>query len=84
MNLNLIDTSVLEPETAIDNYKILSYERKRQRGVVSCYVRNDVSYNILFIVPPEIENIFFEILPLNAKPIIASTIYRPHPNQSNV
>ena len=39
-----------------------------------------LSYNILSVFPREVENISFEILLPNSKPI--GTIYRP-PNQSN-
>ena len=43
--------------------------RKRHGGRVACYVRNELSYNILSISPNEIENIFFEILLLtNSNP----------------
>ena len=37
------------------------------REGVACYVRNDLSYNILSVFPREIENISFEILLPNSK-----------------
>ena len=57
-----LDTSVLEQEISIDNYKILRRDRNRQGGGVACYIKNYLSYNILSVFPCEIENMFFEIL----------------------
>ena len=72
-----LDASVLDPEISIDNYKILRCDRNRQGGGVACYVRNDLSYNTLSVFPREVENIFFEILLPNSKPITVGTIYLP-------
>ena len=46
-----LDESVLEPEIQIDDYKILWCDRNRHRGGVACYIRNDLSYNILSVFP---------------------------------
>ena len=80
MNLKL-DESVLEPEIRFDNYKILRYDRNRHGGGVACYIRNDLSYNIISVFPREIERLFFEILLPNSKPITLGTTYHPT-NQS--
>ena len=56
-----LDASVLEQEISIDNYKILRCDRNRLGGGVACYIRNDLSYNILSVFPCEIEYISFEI-----------------------
>ena len=77
-----LDEFVLELEIQIDDYKILRCDRNRHGGVVAFYIRNELSYNILSVFPPEIESVFFEILLPNSKPITVGTIYRP-PNQSN-
>ena len=77
-----LEASVLDPEISVDNYKILHCDRNRQGGCVACYVRNDLSYNTLSVFPCEVENIFFEILLPNSKPITVGTIYH-HLNQSN-
>ena len=61
---------------------IIRCDRNRHGGGVACYIRNDLSYNILSVFPREIESVFFEILLPNSKPITVGTIYRP-PNQSN-
>ena len=72
-----LEESVLEPEIPIDNYKILQCDRNRHGGGVACYIRNDLSYNILSVFPREIESVFFEILLPNSKPITVGTVYRP-------
>ena len=77
-----LDKSVLEPETEIDDYKILRCDRSRHGGGVACHIRNDLSYNIISVSPSEIESVFFEILLPNSKLITVGTICRP-PNQSN-
>ena len=77
-----LDESILEPEIQIDDYKILRCDTSRHGGGVACYLRNDLSYNILFVFPRGSESVFFEILSPTSKPITVGTIYRP-PNQSN-
>ena len=59
-----LDTSVLDPEISIDNYKILRCDRNCQERGVVCYARNTLS-----VFPREVENIFIEILLPNSKPI---------------
>ena len=77
-----LNAFVLEPEIQIDDYKILWCDRNRHGGGVTCYIKNDLSYNILSVFPREIETIFFEIILPNSKPVTVGTIYHP-PNQSN-
>ena len=77
-----LDESLLESETEIDDYKIFRCDRNRHGGGVACYIRNDLSYNIISVFPSVIECVFFEILLPNSKPITVGTIYHP-PNQSN-
>ena len=71
---------MLEQEISLDNYKILRCDRSRHGGRVACYVRDDLIYNTLSFFLSEIENIFFEILLPNSKPITLGTIY-PSPHQ---
>ena len=73
---------VLEQEINIDNYKILRCDRNRHGEGVACYIRSNLSYNILSVFSREIEKIFFEILLPNSKPVIVGTIYCP-PSQNN-
>ena len=74
--------SVLAPEIQIDDYKILWCDRNRHGGGVACYIRNDLSCNIVSVFPSEIKSVFFEILLPNSKPITVGTIYRSS-SQSN-
>ena len=76
-----LDDSVLSSEIHIDNYNTLCKDWNRHgRGLV-CYIRNDLSYDIKSSFPPEIENIYLEMLLLNTKPIVIGIIYWP-PSQS--
>ena len=68
---------MFEQEISIDNYKILRCDRNRHSVRVACYIRNDLSYNILSVFPCGIENIFLQILLPNSKPVIVGTIYHP-------
>ena len=68
------------PESQIADYKILWCDRNRHGGGVACYIRNDLSHNIISVFPREIESVFFEILLPNSKPLTVGTIYHP-PNQ---
>ena len=42
-----------------------------------CYTRNDLSFDAKPFFPPEIENVFFEILLPNTKAIVVGIIYQP-------
>ena len=44
-------------------------------------IRNDLRFDVKPFFPPEIGNVFFEILLPNTKPIVVGIIYRP-PSQS--
>ena len=77
-----LDDSVSTSEIQIDEYDLLRCDRNRHGGGVACYIRNDLSYNVKSHFPKDIENIFFELLLPNTKPIVVGTIYRP-PNQTN-
>ena len=71
-----LDASVLEQEISIDNCKILLCNWNRHGEGVACYMRNNLICNIISAFLLEIENIFFEILLFNSKPIMIGTIYR--------
>ena len=55
--------------------------QNRDGGRVVCYIRNNLSYDVKSFFPPEIENIFLELLLPNMKPMVVRIIYRP-PSQS--
>ena len=59
------DSTVLDPEIYIENYKILRFERNRHGGDVACYIRIDISYKLKYFLSHKIENITFDILMSN-------------------
>ena len=78
-----LDDSVLTSEIQINEYDLIRCDRNRHEGGVACYIKNDLSYNVKSYFPKDIENIFFELLLPNTKPIVVVTIYRP-PNQMEI
>ena len=76
-----LDHSVLSSEIHIHNYNTLRCDRNRHGGWVVCYIRNDLSFDVKPFFQPEIENVFFEILLPNTKPLVVGIVYRP-PSQS--
>ena len=77
-----LDDSVPTLEVQLDEYDLLRCDRNRHGGGVACYIRYDLSYNVKSYFPRDIENLFFELLLPNTKPIVVGKIYRP-PNQTN-
>ena len=76
-----LDETVLDGEVNIEGYKIIRADRNRNGGGVACYIKSDLSYNIRKDFSTEIENIFFDILLPNSKPILVGIVYRP-PDES--
>ena len=56
-------------------------DRNRNGGGVACYIKSDIAFNERKDFSTDIENIFFDILLPNSKPILVGIIYRP-PDQS--
>ena len=77
-----LDDSELTSEIQIDRYDLLRCDKNRHGGGVACYIRSELSYNGKSYFPKDIENVFFELLLPNAKPIVVGTTYRP-PSQTN-
>ena len=44
-----LDYSVLTSEIEIDEYELLCYDRKSYGREVTCYIKNELSYNIIHI-----------------------------------
>ena len=78
-----LDDSVSTSEVQTDEYNLLRCDRNRHGGGVLCYIRNDLSYNVKSYFPKDTENIFFELLLPNTKPIVVGAIYC-QPNQTNL
>ena len=77
-----LDGSVPTSEFQIDGYYLLRCDRNKHGGGVACYIRNDLSYNVKSYFSKDIENIFFELVLPNIKPVVVDTIYRS-PNQTS-
>ncbi len=60
---------------------MLRADRTRNGGGVACYIKSELGYNFRKDFSTDIENIFFDILLPNSKPILVGIIYRP-PDQS--
>ena len=56
-----LDSTVLDPELYIENYKILRFDRNWHGGGVACYITSDISYKLNSFLPNEIESITFDI-----------------------
>ena len=57
-----LDDSVISSEIQIENYDLIRSDRNRYGGGVACFIRNDLPDSTKSFLPPEIENIFIEIL----------------------
>ena len=71
-----LNDSILSSEIHIDNNNTLHCDRNRHWGRVVCYITNDLSYDVKYFFPPEIENISFVQLLPNTKPLVVRIIYR--------
>ena len=78
-----LDDSVSTSEIQIDKYDLLRCGRNIHGGGVACYIRNYLSYNVKSYFPKDIENIFYELILPNTKPVVVGTIYL-QPNQTNL
>ena len=76
-----LDETVLNSEILIPGYQILRSDRNRNGGGVLCYIRDTICFKRREKISTEIENIFFDILLPQTKPILIGNIYRP-PDQS--
>ena len=77
-----LDHTVPDLEVNLPVYDILQYDRNRNVGGATCYIRKDLCFNKRPLNCQEIENIIFDILLTKSKPITIGVFYRP-PNQVN-
>ena len=73
---------MLTSEIQADEYDLLCCDWNRHGGEVACCIGNDLSYNVKSYFLKGIENIFFELLLPNTKPIVIGTVHRSL-NQTN-
>ena len=82
ISISELDNFISSSEIDIDNYNAFCCDWKRHDRRMVCYIRNDLSCDLKLFFPPEIENIFCELLLPKTKSIVAGIIYRP-PCQSD-
>ena len=76
-----LDETVLNGEILIPGYTILRSDRNRNGGGVLCYIKDTIGFTRRENCSTEFENIFFDILLPQTKPILIGNVYRP-PDQS--
>ena len=64
-----LDSSVMHREVNINGYSIIRNDRHRNGEGVTCYIRNNLCFNIKNIFSNSIEHVFFKILIPKDKPI---------------
>ena len=72
-----LDTTVLDGEIAIDGYQLIRADRNISGGGFACYIKSNFGVDIRKNFSDHIENIFFDILIPNSKPILVGIVYRP-------
>ena len=77
-----IDNTVNDEEIQIPGYILERSDRNRKGGGVACYIKSDISYNVINTFSDEIENIFVDIMLPKTKPILVGVVYRP-PDKSD-
>ena len=72
-----LDNTIFDSEISIPNYSLIRKDRNRKGGGVPCYIRSDICFNSQNYLYDEIENISFELLLPETKPISIAIVYKP-------
>ena len=75
-----LDNTVADSEINVLGYSLIRVDRDRRGGGVACYIRNDISFNIVDCLSKNIEGVMFDLLLPKTKSISVGIFYRP-PNQ---
>ena len=75
-----LDETVSNGEININGYNAVRSDRNRHGGGVLCYIRDDLSFSMRSGFSEDIENVVFDLLLPNTRPIFIGILYRP-PNQ---
>ena len=80
-----MDISINDLELQIDGYNLLRADRNRHGGGVACYIKNNISFEIKKYFPPDIENLFVDIVFPNSEPFTVNflEILNEHFDQIN-
>ena len=76
-----LDKTILDNELLIEGYDLIRSDRNRHGEGVACYIMKERHYNVRGNCPPDLENIFIDLLLPNSRPILIGILYRP-PDQS--
>ena len=82
MSETKLDDSVFDAEINIEGYTLIRSDRNRHGGGVACYVKQHLTFDVMYYFSNEIENIFIDIFLPKTKPLTLGFFYRP-PNQYN-
>ena len=72
-----LDKTIFDSEISIPNYSLIRKDRNRKGGGVACYIRSDICFNNQNYLSDEIENISYDLLLPQAKPIFVALVYKP-------
>ena len=77
-----LDNTILDSEIAIEGYVLIRLDRNRHGGGIACYIKENISFNIINGLSDRIEGIIFDILLPKTKALMVGIFYRP-PDQIN-
>ena len=73
----LDSNTIFDFEVSIPNYSLIRKDRNRKGGGVGCCIRSDICFNRQNYLSDEIENISFDLLLPQTKPISIAIVYKP-------
>ena len=72
-----LDDSVFDNELTIPNYCLVRLDRNRHGGSVLLYIRDDLSYNVIFMGPENLELLGITLYNGNNNRLCLCTLYSP-------
>ena len=72
-----LDDSVFDNELTIPNYCLVRLDRNRHGGGVLLYIRDDLSYNVIFMGPENLELLGITLYNGNNNRLCLCTLYSP-------
>ena len=72
-----LDDSVFDNELTISNYCLVRLDRNRHGGGVLLYIRDDLSYNVIFMGPENLELLGITLYNGNNNRLRLCTLYSP-------
>ena len=72
-----LDDSVFDNELTISNYCLVRLDRNRHGGDILLYIRDDLSYNVIFMGPDNLELLGITLYNGNNNRLWLCTLYSP-------